>query len=1010
MSDFRATTKKRRANAIPRQPLAMGLFPTAVCLAVACVLLLLPGCRSPLQPPTHENDASGMGTLSLAVNGQGVGRTISPDLDNNVFATLRLSFSSQTSDPVIEYVDDWTLGGPLDPIQLPAGTWDLTVTAYVDGIPGDDTRAAIGTLGDIAVVVGGNATGNVVLHLIDNEGTGTFAWNIRFPGSVAMASMEVLSLLHDSVHGSPNLIIEGESFLSLDSGRYRVTIVLYIAPGNPEKRASLSTILHVYRNMTSHFDREFTYRHFPFTLNRILAAWGNPTPGEWNFAHHGILPEHFGLLDIVGIDQGNFGDITDWFNQLTTAANVPETPEDMDALVDAALVNMARPDIIAGDFANQTEAQAAILALVPNTPTNYVRFAWRNGGGVVDVSIGAVERPGMVRVVEIVFDNPIADIGTLAGWLAWLRTNARDGGNYRFEMSADEDISPAEASLAVFAGSGITITLASDGAAREVRLSENGSLFTVPAGVTLTLDGGVTLVGRGAGGNGGEDNDAALVTVNGTLEMLDGSAITGNTNVVTNGDWGFDRFGGGVRVNSDGVFVMHGGRIFGNRTISTGMNAGGVFVARGGTFDMHDGEIFGNESGGSPGGVYAGGTFNMRGGVIFGNRAGPAGWGGGVSVSRDIYGGIGGLFRMSGGIIYGNEAYLPQERRNSAGGGRASLNVQGVRENQANDVAGVARYGTFAPGGDFTMIGFLVYEDRTIEVVNGVLIRPRPDPPVIEMVPISGGTFLMGSPVNTPNSYPNERPVRQVTLSGFYMSRFQVTQGEWYDVMFDLPGAGVGTRRPSVFNGTNNNAGATVTPTFEWRNLPVERVSWYDALVFSNRLSIQRGLTPAYSIDGSTNPDDWGTVPTVNDPIWNAVTIVPDSTGYRLPTDAQWEFAARGGNGSPGNYTFSGSNVATEVAWHNANSENRTREVGTLAPNALGLYDMSGNVLEWVWDRHGTYPSVAQTDPVGASSGSRRVVRGGSWNGSAVHARSANRSSRGPSDRDFTIGFRLVRP
>ena len=284
---------------------------------------------------------------------------------------------------------------------------------------------------------------------------------------------------------------------------------------------------------------------------------------------------------------------------------------------------------------------------------------------------------------------------------------------------------------------------------------------------------------------------------------------------------------------------------------------------------------------------------------------------------------------------------------------------------------------------------------RTVALIAGT----GPSPSGFVRVP--GGTFLMGSPEGTPNSNANERPVRAVTVSGFSMGRHVVTQGEWYDVM--------GTR-PSFFNGTNNETGTTVTPTFQWRNLPVERVSWYDAIVFSNRLSIARGLTPAYSIGGSTNPDDWGPVPTSWNATWNAVTIVPGSTGYRLPTEAQWEFAARGGHGSPGNFTFSGSNVAAEVAWHSANSGRRTREVGTLAPNALGLYDMSGNVWEWVWDWWGTYPDYPETDPTGASSGSDRVVRGGGWGVSDWGVRSASRLDVAPADRFDGLGFRLVRP
>jgi len=145
----------------------------------------------------------------------------------------------------------------------------------------------------------------------------------------------------------------------------------------------------------------------------------------------------------------------------------------------------------------------------------------------------------------------------------------------------------------------------------------------------------------------------------------------------------------------------------------------------------------------------------------------------------------------------------------------------------------------------------------------------------------------------------------------------------------------------------------------------------------------------------------------------NSVIIVYGSTGYRLPTEAQWEYAAKGGNGSPGNYTYSGSNILDDVAWYKDNSGDETHEVGKKAPNGLGLYDMSGNVWEWCWDLYTDYhwPSgYPQIDPEGPSSSTSRMVRGGSWGDSAGFACSVYRSICDPIYGDSYSGFRLVRP
>jgi len=282
--------------------------------------------------------------------------------------------------------------------------------------------------------------------------------------------------------------------------------------------------------------------------------------------------------------------------------------------------------------------------------------------------------------------------------------------------------------------------------------------------------------------------------------------------------------------------------------------------------------------------------------------------------------------------------------------------------------------------------------------------------PTIEMVQIPGGSFEMGN-----DNYNNERPVHKVTLSSFYMGKYEVTQEQWEAIMGN---------NPSRFNDSPEDGEVQ-------GKRPVEQVSWYDTLVFCNKLSMKEGLSPAYRISGSTDPAFWVTLydnyqSIGNAETWDAVEIVAGSNGYRLPTEAQWEYAARGGNGSPGNYTYSGSNNIDTVAWYGANygnyggnSDQMTHEVGKKIPNGLGLYDMSGNVWELCWDWYNNYSSEKQTDPMGAAAGHGRVLRGGSWNNGASYARSSVRSYVEPYDwinSDFPstgssyVGFRLIRP
>jgi formylglycine-generating enzyme required for sulfatase activity len=247
------------------------------------------------------------------------------------------------------------------------------------------------------------------------------------------------------------------------------------------------------------------------------------------------------------------------------------------------------------------------------------------------------------------------------------------------------------------------------------------------------------------------------------------------------------------------------------------------------------------------------------------------------------------------------------------------------------------------------------------------------------MVRINGGTFTMGSPVSEPNS--SGEVQHSVTVSSFYMGKHEVTQREWREVMGN---------NPSYFKGDD---------------LPVEQVSWYEVVEYCNKRSQREGLTLAYTINGTNI-------------MWNRNVhqADPQLAGYRLPTEAEWEYACRAGTTTP--YS-TGNNITTSQANYNGNYpyngntkgtyQEKTTSVGSFAPNVWGLYDMHGNVYEWCWDWYGDYAQGTQTDPAGAGSGSHRVDRGGSWVSYAQDLRSAYRGSGAPASRYGNVGFRLVR-
>ncbi len=266
---------------------------------------------------------------------------------------------------------------------------------------------------------------------------------------------------------------------------------------------------------------------------------------------------------------------------------------------------------------------------------------------------------------------------------------------------------------------------------------------------------------------------------------------------------------------------------------------------------------------------------------------------------------------------------------------------------------------------------------ETIESNYNIISPPQPS-----MVLVEGGSFIMGNTHSNGNS--SETPFHRVTLSSFYLDKFEVSQAMFREIM---------GFNQSYFTGDSLR--------------PAEQISWYDAIEFCNKRSLWEGYEPCYTYTGfgtdcNTWPYGW------NSDVQNNITCNWTANGYRLPTEAEWEYAAKGGSQSL-SYEYAGSSIVDDVSWFSPNSDGITHPIGLKLPNELGLYDLSGNVWEWCWDWATSYTTANTTNPHGADNGTYRSLRGGSWYYNASFQRVNLRGMVIPAIRYLDIGVRCAR-